>query len=129
MNTELILIGLFGLMTLAIDGLLWGLLGYVVFKLLRIRDKYWVIGAILTGVIYFLWNDIVMKVIMKKLQLQINNESVSDVVGNSIYSLDFSDVIISFVVVFLGFMAGKRIIKALFSRITIKGSHEPTGVI
>ena len=116
MDSDLVLLGLFGFITIAIEALLWGMMGYVLFKSLRINDKYWVFGALVTGLIYFTWDDIILGQIMGKLGMQINNEAVSDLIGDELFSIEFSDLIFSTISILIGFKISQRIVNNMIRK-------------
>ena len=118
MNSELILIGLFGLITIAIEGLLWGMMGYVLFKYLRIADKFWIGGAVVFGFVYFLWEEIIMGQMIGKLGLQVNNQAVIDYVGDDLFTIDLSDLIFSLAAVIIGFRISQGIVKKMIKKNT-----------
>ncbi|MCW3788926.1 hypothetical protein [Plebeiibacterium sediminum] len=116
MNSELIVIALFGILNIFIEGLLWGMMGYVIFKSLRINDKYWILGACVSGLIYFIWDEIITGGLVRKLQLKINNESVSNFIDSDMFTLDFSDLAFSVVALIVGFKISKSIVNKMISK-------------
>lgn len=119
MNSDLVVIGLFGFLTIIIEGLLWGMMGYVIFKTIRISDKFWILGGIVSGLVYFLWDEIIMGQIIGKLGMQINNESVSNVLGDDLFSIEFTDLIFSVVSLIIGFRISKAIVNNMIRKVPI----------
>jgi hypothetical protein len=122
MNADLLLIALFGLLTIIIEGLLWGMMGYVLFRSFKMNDKFWWLGAIMSGLFYFLWDEIITGQIIGQLGLKVNNESVAELLGDEMFTIDFTDLIFSIVSLLLGFRISMAILKKL---IQMESSVEP----
>lgn len=122
MNADLLLIALFGLLTIIIEGLLWGMMGYVLFRSFKMNDKFWWLGAIMSGLFYFLWDEIITGQIIGQLGLQVNNESVAELLGDEMFTIDFTDLIFSIVSLLLGFRVSMAILKKLIQK---ESSVEP----
>lgn len=112
MSPQLVLWMLFGLATMAMDAILWGVTGYVFFRLAGGRDEQWWIGAALVAAVYFLWADIAVGRLMQTVGVSIQNESISGFLGPDLWSIDPFDVILSVVPSVVGFRVGR----ALFLR-------------
>lgn len=122
MNADLLLIALFGLLTIIIEGLLWGMMGYVLFRSFKMNDKFWWLGAIMSGLFYFLWDEIITGQIIGQLGLQVNNESVAELLGDEMFTIDFTDLIFSIVSLLFGFRVSMAILKKLIQK---ESSVEP----
>lgn len=102
--------------TLILDSITFGLLGYVIFKLLKGNDKYWYIGALFTSIIFLLWDGYISRNIVKKLDISIGNEIVLKLLNydiGKIFEVTPSDVVIIFVQMFLGFKIGQIIVNKI----------------
>ncbi|TLX72595.1 hypothetical protein E9993_17310 [Labilibacter sediminis] len=124
MNSDIVVLALFGFISMALDGLLWGMMGYVVFKALSVKDRYWVMGALVSGLIYFMWDELIMGQMMGKLGMQIDNEAVMDFVGDDIFAIEASDLAFALVVVFIGFKVSQRIVQGIIRKVLPENNKE-----
>lgn len=104
--------------TLIIDSITFGLLGYIIFKLLKGNDKHWYIGALITSIVFLCWDGYISRNIVKKLDISIGNETILKLLNydiGKIFEVAPSDIVIIFVQMFLGFKIGQIIIKKISS--------------
>ena len=113
MDASLVLVGAFGIVLMALDALLWGVTGYVVFRLCGGRREHWVVGAVLVASVFFLWNEVVTTAVMSVIGISLENESVSAVLGDALGTIDVFDVVISFGSAFAGFKVGQVLVEKI----------------
>jgi len=92
----------------AIDGVVWGLAGFCVFRLLGGRRRWWV-GILGTVVVALLQQGLVFLPLVHLLDLRIGNEGIADLLGtdrlaNLITFDPFSDVAVTAGGIALGFL-------------------------
>lgn len=109
-----ILLVLSGFITYAIDGLLWGLGGNILFRYIGGNQDKWPVGAFFTWLAYFIWDEIFMNQIMGNMGLSFDNQEVIDFIGEDIFSFDVFDIGISIAVIFGGFKIAQQIIDKVF---------------
>lgn len=109
-----VLLILSGFLTYAIDGLLWGFAGNILFRYMGGDQNKWPIGAFVVWLAYFLWDEIFMNNIMGNIGITIHNREVIDFIGEDIFSFDLIDIAISIGVIFGGFKITHKIIEKVF---------------
>lgn len=92
----------------AIDGLLWGLAGFYVFRLLGGRSRWW-IGILGTVLVSLADEAFVFLPLVHMLDLHIGNEAIADLLGSERVSIlltfdPLSDVLITAFSVAAGFV-------------------------
>lgn len=107
----LIIVMIFGLIQMILDAFLWGIASYAVFMLLAKSDRRWQVGAWISAVIFFLWEEVVCSTIMNAVGLNMSDESIMDFVGPNMWDIDLFDVITSIGLAFGGFAIGRVILK------------------
>ena len=109
----IILLMLGGLLTYAIDGILWGFAGNIAFRYMGGDQSKWPIGAFFTWLAYFVWDQIIGNV-FSNIGMSFDNQDVTDFMGEDIFSFDLSDVAISIAVIIGGFKITQKIINKVF---------------
>ncbi|ODS29702.1 MAG: hypothetical protein SCARUB_05197 [Candidatus Scalindua rubra] len=109
-----VLLVLSGFIAYAIDGLLWGLAGNILFRYIGGNQDKWPVGAFFTWLAYFIWDEIFMNQIMGNIGLSIDNQEVIEFIGEDIFSFDIFDIAISIGVIFGGFKLAQKIIVHVF---------------
>ncbi|MBU4487748.1 MAG: hypothetical protein KKI13_01610, partial [Candidatus Omnitrophica bacterium] len=92
--------------TLIIESLTYGAAGYLIFKALKGRDKYWLIGVFVTFIVFVSWNGYLSNSIFRVLEISINNKAFLNFLGEdaiNLFTTDFSDIVIAFIQVLVGF--------------------------
>lgn len=117
MDMEIAIVGLTGLISMAIDALLWGLMGYVVFRILRFQDNKWIVGALITATIYFIWEDLIIGQLIGIMGLGFDNEELTEILGDDWAAFDTTDLLFSYGSVVAGFLIGMKLIKLLLKRV------------
>ena len=96
-----------GIAELAIDGLVWGFAGYLVFRLLGGGKRWWI--GILATCLVSLGEDALFAALVRVLDLRIGNAEIADLLGSArvadLVTFDpLSDVIVSMFAVAIGFV-------------------------
>lgn len=94
--------------SLAVDGLVWGVAGFCLFRLLGGRRRWWV-GILATVVASLLHQALVFVPLVKLLDLRLGDEEVADLLGTDrvadLVTFDpFSDVAVSALAIAVGFL-------------------------
>lgn len=90
---------IYGLVLLILDGIFWGLAGYTIFRLFHGHRSRWYIGAFITFLVYFIWDEIIAGSIANLFQSNIN----------TMITIDIWDFLISFSIIIIGFYIGMRL--------------------
>ena len=109
-----LLLGLSGILTYAIDGLLWGFAGNILFKYIGATKDKWPVGAFFTWLAYFIWDEVFLNQIMGNIGLSVENQEVDDFLGDDIFSIEIFDITFTLVVIFGGFKIGQQIIEKVY---------------
>ena len=107
--SQLTILLLFGLFSYAMDAVLWGTLGYLIFKMLRGNDKQWWLGASITFVAYFVLVELITNSVIQRIDFSFDQE-IMDFIGGSLTNVDIFTVLIDFVVIVAGFKVGNIIV-------------------
>lgn len=107
----LVTVMVFGLIQMILDAFLWGVASYAIFMLLAKSDRRWQLGAWLSAVIFFLWDEVVCSTIMNAVGLNMSDQSITDFLGPNMWDIDLFDVITSIGLAFAGFAIGRLILK------------------
>lgn len=113
MTLNVCLLAIFGLVSLIMDGVLWGTTGCLLYRLIAGRQKNWVYGAIIVSAVYFLWDEIVINQLAIRLRLTVEDESVSALMGDNLFSVDIFDLVISFGTVMFGYWLGQKVLSRI----------------
>ena len=105
---------LFGLLTLAVDGLLWGFAGNILFRYMGGNQDKWPVGAFFVWLAYFVYDEILMTNIMSNLGVSFENQEVTDFLGEDWLTFDLFDLATSIAVIFVGFKITQQIIYKVF---------------
>ena len=108
-----ILLMLLGLLTYAIDGILWGFAGNICFRYMGGDQGKWPIGAFFTWLAYFVWDQIT-SIIMGNVGMSFDDQEVTDFIGENIFSFDLIDVVISIALIVGCFKITQQIIDKTF---------------
>jgi len=108
-----ILLMLVGLLTFAIDGILWGFAGNIAFRYMGGDQSKWPIGAFFTWLAYFAWDQI-SGTVFSNIGMSFDNQEVTDFIGEDIFSFDLIDVAISIAVIIGCFKITQKIINKVF---------------
>ena len=109
-----LLLGLFGILSYAIDGLLWGFAGNILFKYIGATQNKWPVGAFFTWLAYFIWDEVFSNQVVGNIGLSIENQEVVDFIGEDMFSIEIFDITFSLVVIFGGFFIAQLIIKKVY---------------
>jgi|TARA_Y100000294_G_scaffold172270_1_gene186754 hypothetical protein len=109
-----VLLMLSGFLTYAIDGLLWGIAGNILFKYIGGNQDKWPVGAFFTWLAYFILEQVFMNQILGNIGFSFDNQEVIDFIGEDIFSFDAIDVGISIAIIFGGFKIGQNIIGKVY---------------
>lgn len=105
--------------TLVLEALTYGAAGYLVFKLLKGKEKDWFIGAFLTFIAFLLWNVYFANSIFKAIGITITNKAVINFLGRDaahLFETDFSDILVAFIQILCGF----KIVQVAFKKMMNK---------
>jgi hypothetical protein len=106
-------------LNLIVSAVTFGTVGYVIFKLLRGKDKYWYLGALITAIIFLCWDGYISRNIIKRLDISIGNETILKLLNydvEKIFIVTPSDIAIIFVQMFIGFKIGQIVVNKLNRR-------------
>lgn len=115
MDTFLIVAVSFWALNLILDTITFGLLGYVIFKILKGNDRHWHIGALIASLLFLSLNYLT-SYIVKGLDISIGNEAILRFLNydiEKVFEIKTSDIIIIFVQMFAGFKIGQVIVKKI----------------
>ena len=116
MASNLLLLGLFGFISIILDSVLWGVAGYIFYRLMGGKDDKWIFGALALGVVFFVWDSIIANQIFNKVGFSIQDQEVSNFIGDVLGSLDLFDVLISFAFSIVGFKVGQILVNKVINK-------------
>lgn len=123
LSFNVIFIACFGLMEIALSGLLWGVTGYVFFRALGGDDRRWLIPALTVGTVYFLWEEMATTQVLGRIGISIADQDVAHWVGDAMASVDLLDVFLDFGTTLVGFHIGIRLLRRIAQHMT--APHHP----
>ena len=91
---------LFGFLSLAIDGLLWGFAGNILFRYIGGNQEKWPVGAFFVWLAYFIYDEILMTKMLGNLGVSFESQDVTDFIGEDWLTFDLYDIAISIAVIF-----------------------------
>lgn len=109
----------YGIVAYLIDALAWGTVGYMFFRLIGIKEKYFVYDCLLVIIIYTFWEYWTLTFI-EKLDITSGNEELLAFIGDDIsylFKMEFSDVVIGVLLIFGGYMLGMYMLRNFKSRL------------
>lgn len=102
--------------TLIIEALTYGSAGYLIFKLLKGKDKNWLIGAFVTFIVFLVWDGYFTNKICRMLGVTITNKAVLDFLGEDVahlFEIDFSNILVAFIQIICGFKIAQIVARKL----------------
>ena len=108
------LLVLFGFLSLAIDGLLWGFAGNILFRYIGGNQEKWPVGAFFVWLAYFIYDEILLTNMLGSIGVSFENQDVTDFIGEDWLKFDLYDIAISIAVIFGGFKITQQIINKVF---------------
>ena len=114
----LILTCIYGAIELIVTSIVWGSFGYIFFRFIGVKEKYWYWDCMLVFILLMVW-EISLNAYLTKLDISIGNQEVLaflnyDVKG--LFETDYLDFVLGGLEIFLGYMLGKFILKKLKKR-------------
>lgn len=117
---------LFGIIQMMLDPFLWGIASYAIFILLTKSDRRWQIGAWISAVLFFVWDEVVCSTLMNAVGLSMSDESITDFMGPDMWNIDVFDVLLSIGLAFGGFVLGRLMLKRVARFLQKKSNGQPT---
>ncbi|MBI2575306.1 hypothetical protein HYV82_05475 [Candidatus Woesearchaeota archaeon] len=116
MDVSLVLSVIYGIITWLLDGVLWGVSGYLLFRLFGCKDKSWLYGAVSVGVLFVFWG-VLSSMVAGMMLINVGNEAISGFLGEQIsFGIDAFDLAMDFLLAFAGFKLGQQAFKRIVSK-------------
>ena len=117
MNAVLsVILILYGLIDLLIKQFLWGVTSYVIFRLISKNINKWKFPALISSLLFFVWNDIIVAKIAKLVGFNIKNNEVIHFLGSmwrNVYNIDLFDAIFDIGLTFVFFFIGSKLFEKI----------------
>lgn len=116
MASNILVLGVFGIVTIILNGILWGTTGYIFFRLFGGKEDKWFIGAIIVALVFVFWHSIITNRIINKVGFSIEDEEISNFLGDALGSINFFAVIINLVSAVIGFKIGQILVNKTIAK-------------
>ncbi|HML74898.1 MAG TPA: DUF4190 domain-containing protein [Anaerohalosphaeraceae bacterium] len=107
----MVLVGCYGILEMLIDAFIWGTTMYLMYLLISGNDKKWVLGGIISSLIYFLHDTVIGSLIIGYAGIEITNQQIIENIGHNFSAIEYSDFIFDFGLSFGGFVLGRILTK------------------
>jgi len=110
-----ILTCIYGIIEFIVETIAWGSFGYIFFRFIGIKEKYWYWDCMLVFLILMLW-EFILKAYFIKLEISIGNQEVLaflDYDIKNLFRIDYLDFVFGALEILLGYLFGMLILKKL----------------
>ncbi|GEM_PF-6306215 len=116
MAFSLALVVTYGIITALLGGILWGVSGYLLFRLFGYKDKNWLYGAVIVAAVFVFW-EVFSSRVADMMLIKVGNEEISGLVGeNLVFGVEVFDVVVNFLLAFAGFRLGQKAFNRIVSK-------------